>query len=121
MFYKNKKNLLSPILVLILVLSFISLFLTSWIILSAPTFFLLKFGVVAPEICPWLFVLNLITLILSLLFINQRQLKRSLCIFSLIGLLICSWELASIIPTQIQMNAAMVRALGARLSTKNSS
>jgi acetyl esterase/lipase len=112
MFYKNKKNILSPRVVLILILSFITLFLTSWIILSAPTFFLLKFGVVAPEICPWLFVLNFINLILTLLFVYQRQLKRLLCIFSLLGLLICSWELASIIPTQMQMDAAMNRALG---------
>ena len=113
MLYKNKKNILSPRLVLILFLSFITFFLSSWIILPAPTFFLLKFGVVAPEICPWLFVLNLITLVLSLLFIYQPKLKQLVCILSLIGLLICSWELANIIPTQVQMNAAMNQALGA--------
>jgi acetyl esterase/lipase len=103
---------------MILMLSIVIFFLTVWIILPAPTFYLLKFGVVAPEISPWLFVLNTITLFLSLFFIYQPQLKQIIYIFSLIGLVICSWPLFSIIPTQIQMDAAMSEELGADYQTK---
>ncbi|MBV6626972.1 MAG: alpha/beta hydrolase [Rivularia sp. (in: Bacteria)] len=112
MLYKNKKKILKFAFLVTLIINLLSIFLTAWIILPAPNFFLLKFGVVAPEISPWLFVLNIITLFLSLLFIYHRQLQQTACIFSLIGLLICSLELASITPTQIQMNAAMSKGLG---------
>ena len=109
----RKKLFVSRIIfILIFVLSFISIFLTSWLIIPAPTFFLLTFGVVAPEISPWLFALDIIIIILSLLFISQPQFKQIFCILSFIGLLICSWQLASIIPTQRQMNAVMNQALG---------
>lgn len=118
MLHKNKRFLLQIGLILTLIISFISIFLTSWIILPAPNFFLLKFGVVAPEICPWLFLLNFITLILSFLFVYQPQIKRIVYIFGLIGLLICSLELASITPTQIQMTAAMNQALGSDYQQK---
>ncbi|MEB3217591.1 MAG: alpha/beta hydrolase [Nostocales cyanobacterium 94392] len=116
MLYQNKINKIG--FVLTLILSFATFFLTFWIILPAPTFFLLKFGVVAPEISPWLFGLNIIILVLSLLFIYQPQLKRIIYLFSFIGLLICSWQLASIIPTQMQMNAAMNQVLGAEYQQK---
>jgi len=119
MLYQNKINKINKIgFVITLILSFATFFLSSWIILPAPTFFLLKFGVVAPEICPWLFALNIITLVLSLLFIYQPQIKRIIYLFSFIGLLICSWELVSIIPTQMQMTAAMNQALGAEYQQK---
>ncbi len=114
----SNKLFLSLGQVLILIISFISLFLTSWLIIPAPTFFLLKFGVVAPEICPWLFLSNIITLGLALLFIYSPQLKRIICIFSLMGLLVCSWELVRIIPTQMQMNTAMNQALGTEYQQK---
>ena len=112
MLYKNKKKLFSFKNILILVITFISLFLTSWFIIPAPNFPLLIFAVVAPEISPWLLLLNIITFILAFLFIYPHRLKQIICIFSLIGLLICSWQLISIIPTQTQMNAAMNQGLG---------
>ncbi len=100
------------VLIPILLLSFISVFLTSWILLPAPNFFLLKFGVIAPEICPWLFVLNIITLFLSLIFIRQLQIQQTVCILSLIGLMVCSLQLAAIAPTEIQFNKAIAQSLG---------
>ncbi|BAY82536.1 alpha/beta hydrolase domain-containing protein [Calothrix parasitica NIES-267] len=112
MLYQNKKNVFYFKNILILVLSCISLFLTSWLIIPAPNFPLLIFAVVAPEISPWLLLSNIITFILSLLFIYPPRLKKIICISSLIGLLICSWQLISIIPTQTQMNAAISQALG---------
>lgn len=108
----NKQHFSLIALILILFLCFISAFLTSWIILPAPTFFLLKFGVVAPEISPWLFLLNLVTLFLSLIFIRQLQIQQTVCILSLIGLMVCSLQLASITPTQMQFNKAIAQALG---------
>ncbi|MGB3760554.1 MAG: alpha/beta hydrolase [Rivularia sp. (in: cyanobacteria)] len=110
---KNKQLFSLITLIPILLLSFISVFLTSWIILPAPNFFLLKFGVIAPEISPWLFVLNIITLFLSLIFIRQLQIQQTVCILSLIGLLVCSLQLATITPTQIQFDKAIFQALGA--------
>ncbi|MEH1845902.1 MAG: alpha/beta hydrolase [Nostoc sp.] len=98
---------------LALLLSFASLFLSSWIILPAQNMFLLTLAVGAPEISPWLLLLNLLSLLLSLFYIRRRQLQRLACIFSLIGLLICGWVLVNIPLTQMQMAKAMKQGLGA--------
>ncbi len=45
---------------LALLLSGVGLFLSSWIIIPAPTLRLLTLGVGAPEVSPWLLVLNAI-------------------------------------------------------------
>ena len=115
----NNKQLSSLItLILVLFLSFISVFLTSWILLPAPNFFLLKFGVVAPEISPWLFLLNTITLFLCLKFIRPLQIQQTVCILSLLGLMVCSLQLATITPTQIRFNKAIAQALGTNYQQK---
>ncbi|MBN3879708.1 MULTISPECIES: alpha/beta hydrolase [unclassified Nostoc] len=98
---------------LVLVLSFATLFLSSWIILPAPNMFLLTLAVGAPEVSPWLFLLNLLFLLLSLFYIRRRKLQRLVGIFSLIGLLTCGWVLVNIPPTQMQMAKAMKEGLGA--------
>ncbi|MBG1268658.1 alpha/beta hydrolase [Nostoc sp. WHI] len=108
MFFKPKILLLW----LTLFLSFASLFLSSWIILSAPNMFLLTLAVGAPEVSPWLFLLNLLPLLLSLSYIRRCKLRRLTCIFSLIGLLICGWVLVNIPLTQMQMDKAMKQGLG---------
>ncbi|MHC5725377.1 MAG: alpha/beta hydrolase, partial [Nostoc sp.] len=95
-----------------LLLSFASLFLSSWIILPAPNMFLLTLAVGAPEVSPWLLLLNLLSLLLSFFYIRRRKLQRLACIFSLIGLLICGWVLVNIPLTQIQMAKAMKQGLG---------
>jgi len=97
---------------LALLLSCASLFLSSWIILSAPNMFLLTLAVGAPEVSPWLFLLNLLSLLLSLSYIRRRKLQRLAYIFSLIGLLICGWVLVNIPLTQMQMDKAMKQGLG---------
>ena len=98
---------------LALLLSFASLFLSSWIFLPAQNMFLLTLAVGAPEISPWLLLLNLLSLLLSLFYIRRHKLQRLACIFSLIGLLICGWVLVNIPLTQIQMDKAMKQGLGA--------
>ncbi|PHM08907.1 alpha/beta hydrolase [Nostoc sp. 'Peltigera malacea cyanobiont' DB3992] len=108
MFVKPKIFLSS----LALLLSFASLFLSAWILLPAPNMFLLTLAVGAPEVSPWLLLLNFIFLLLSLFYIRRRQLQRLVCIFSLIGLLICGWVLVNISPTQMQMAKAMKQGLG---------
>ncbi|MFN6436869.1 MAG: alpha/beta hydrolase, partial [Nostoc sp. DedSLP01] len=67
----------------------------------------------APEVSPWLFLFNLLCLLLSFFCISRGQIRRLACIFSLIGLLICGWVLVNISPTQMQMTQAMKQALGA--------
>ncbi|MHC5767998.1 MAG: alpha/beta hydrolase fold domain-containing protein [Nostoc sp.] len=109
MFLKPKIFLSS----LALLLSFASLFLSAWIILPAPNMFLLTLAVGAPEVSPWLLLLNLLFLLLSLFYIRHRKLQRLVCIFSLIGLLTCGWVLVNIPPTQMQMAKAMKQGLGA--------
>lgn len=97
---------------LALLLSFVSLFLSSWIILPAPNMWLLRLGVGAPEVSPGLFLLNLFSLLLSFVCIHHYQLQRLACIASLIGLLTCGWVLVNIAPTQMQMAKAMKQGLG---------
>ncbi|MDZ8054700.1 MAG: alpha/beta hydrolase fold domain-containing protein [Aulosira sp. ZfuVER01] len=97
---------------LAILLSITSLFLSSWIIIPAPNMSLLPLGVGAPEISPWLFILNLLSLLLAYLCIYKHQLKRIACIFSLIGLLICSSVFINISPTQMQMAQAIKLGLG---------
>ncbi|MFN6528381.1 alpha/beta hydrolase [Nostoc sp. ChiSLP03a] len=109
MFFKPKTFLSS----LALLLSFATLFLSSGIILPAPNMFLLTLAVGAPEVSPWLFLLNLLFLLLSLFYIRRCQLQRLVCIFSFIGFLICGWVLVNIPPTQMQMAKAMKQGLGA--------
>ncbi|MBD2725511.1 alpha/beta hydrolase [Nostoc sp. FACHB-892] len=98
---------------LVLLLSFASLFLSSWIILPAPNMFLLTLAVGAPEVSPWLFLLNLLFLLLAFFFIRRRKLQRLAYIFSLIGLLTCAWVLVNIPLAQMQMAKAMKQGLGA--------
>ncbi|MDZ8189378.1 MAG: alpha/beta hydrolase [Nostoc sp. ChiSLP02] len=97
----------------ILLLSFTSLFMSSWIILPAPNMFLLTLAVGAPEVSPWLLLLNLLCLLLSFFCIRRGQIRRLACIVSLIGLLICGWVLVNIPFTQMQMAKAMKQELGA--------
>ncbi|RCJ25454.1 esterase [Nostoc sp. ATCC 43529] len=97
---------------LVLLISFTNLFLSSWIILPAPNMFLLTLAVGAPEVSPWLFLLNLLCLLLSFFSIRRRKIRRLVCIFSVIGLLICGWVLVNIPFTQMQMDKAMKQDLG---------
>lgn len=96
---------------LVLLLSLIALFLSAWILIPAPTMPLLVLSVGAREICPWLLVANTILLVTAWLLLRDSG-RRLALTASLIGLLICGWELASIAPAQAQMENAMRQELG---------
>ncbi|MBD2611816.1 alpha/beta hydrolase [Nostoc punctiforme FACHB-252] len=103
----------SLVSILVLLVAFTSLFLSSWIILPAPNMFLLTLAVGAPEVSPWLLLLNLLCLLLSFFYIRYRQIQILIFIFNIIGLLICGSVLVKIPLTQKQMDRAMKQALGA--------
>lgn len=70
-----------------LFLTILGLFLSIWIILPAPTFTLLPLGVGAPEISPWLIVINLTAFVLVFLF-HARWSFPLILIITLISILI---------------------------------
>lgn len=79
---------------------------------------LLPLGVGAPEISPWLFILNLLSLLAAILCIHQPQIQLFASIFSLIGLILCSSVLIKIAPTQMQMAVAIKKGLGENYATQ---
>ncbi|BAZ14748.1 alpha/beta hydrolase domain-containing protein [Calothrix sp. NIES-4071] len=102
---------------LVLLLSLIGLFLSAWILIPAPTMPLLVLSVGAREVCPWLLIGNIITLITAW-FLLRRSFRRLALIASLVGLLICGWELISIQPAQAQMENEIQQQLGKDYLTK---
>lgn len=97
---------------LALLLSAIGFFLSCWIVIPAPTYFLLTLGVGAPEVSPWLLVLNAIA-ILALVNIRRRSRLHVALVASLIGILLSALPLLQLPGTEQQMAAAMRSALGA--------
>lgn len=98
---------------LALLLSGVGLFLSSWIVIPAPTFPLLTLGVGAPEVSPWLLVLNAIALVLVRVNLRPSLLKRLALGASLIGLFLSLLPLVQLPATQHRMAAAMIDGLGA--------
>jgi acetyl esterase/lipase len=98
---------------LALLLSGIGIFLSSWIVIPASNMQVLILAVGAPEISPWLLILNIIAFSSVFYFVPQRQLKRIACIGSFIGFLICAWVIINIPPTHAKMTVAMEQGLGA--------
>lgn len=96
---------------LVLLLSLIALFLSAWILIPGPIMPLLVLSVGAREVCPWLLVANTIILFIAWLLLRD-YFRRLALTASLIGLLICGWEQASIAPAQAQMENAMRQELG---------
>jgi acetyl esterase/lipase len=92
-------------------LSGVGLFLSSWIVIPAPTFFLLPLGVGAPEISPLLFAGNTLLLGFSLLQRQRRILRYVAIAFSLCAMVLCSIPLlqlpAAIKQAEIQMQSAL--------------
>jgi acetyl esterase/lipase len=98
---------------LVLLLSAASFFLSAWIIVPAPTLRLLVLGVGAPEISPWLLVLSVFSLIMSL-FTFRRSHWRVFTLFSsLVALFLSCLPLVQLPNTQQQMAANMQDGLGA--------
>lgn len=116
-YQRQKKGILAMLLAVSLfipwLLSAITLFLSIWIILPAPTFFLLPLGVGAPEISPWLIGGNVLALILILFKVRQSWLYNIALIASLIGLLISSLPLLQFPSANARIAKEMQPILGA--------
>jgi acetyl esterase/lipase len=97
----------------ILLLSSVGLFLSIWIVVPAPTFSLLPLGIGAPEVSPWLLVLNAIAGMLALVRIRGGWLQRVTSIASLLGLVLSVLPLVQLPATEQRMAASMVNGLGA--------
>lgn len=103
---------------LALLLSGAGIFLSSWIVIPAPNFTLLLLGIGAPEVSPWLLVLNATAALISLLGIRDNWLQRLALAASLVGLVISALPLAQLPATQQKMTTAMVEGLGADYMAK---
>jgi acetyl esterase/lipase len=98
---------------LALLLSSLGFFLSTWIVIPAPTFTLLPLGVGAPELSPWLLVLNAIAIPFVLTGIKHNGLQRLALGTSLVGLVLSVLPLVQVPAIQDRMDAAMVNGLGA--------
>ena len=97
---------------ILLLLSALGLFLSAWIVIPAPTFFLLPLGVGAPEVSPWLVGLNAIAILLA--FKSRTSWIRRIALgFGVIGLIISILPLSQLPATNRQAATAMVQVLGA--------
>jgi len=97
---------------LIWLLSAVSLFLSLWIILPAPTLWLLPLAVGAPEISPGLLALNAIALLLVVFVINRSRQRRLAIACSLLGLLLSALPLLQFPGTVARSTTAMQATLG---------
>ncbi|MCY7275811.1 MAG: alpha/beta hydrolase [Phormidesmis sp. CAN_BIN44] len=91
--------------------SLIGLFLSLWIVVPAPTLFLLPLGVGAPEISPWLVGVNAIAILLLLRF-HQGLLSRVFLICSVVALILSLLPLMQVSSTNQRFSVAMQSALG---------
>ena len=94
-----------------LLLNILGLFLSIWIVVSAPTFFLLPLGVCAPELSPWLALINAIALVLAIL-VNKGWLSYFMVACSLIGLGLSLLPSLQLPATNQRFEQEMERALG---------
>jgi acetyl esterase/lipase len=101
-----------------LALSGLGLFLSSWIVIPAPTFSLLPLAVGAPEISPLLLLGNVFLLGFALLQ-RQRKLIRFITIScSIIAIVLSSIPLIQLPTTLQQADSRMQTALGANYLTQ---
>lgn len=95
-----------------LIVAIIGIFLTIWIVLPAPTMFLLPFGVVAAEVSPLLVGVNAIALLLTTFFIPSNWLQYSFLFGSAIALIISTLPLIQLPKTHTNFTQAMETQLG---------
>lgn len=98
---------------LVLLSSSIGLFLSLWIVVPAPIGLLLPLGVGAPEISPWLIVLNAIALLLVFVAIRPGRRQRLTLMGSLVGFLLSTLPVVQLPATEQHLSAAMRQGLGA--------
>ena len=94
-----------------LILGILGIFLSLWIIIPAPTWTLLPLGVGAPEISPWLIVVNAIALTLATLFYKGWW-SNLIIVGSLVGIVIASLPLVQFSAVNRSFEAEMERVLG---------
>ena len=95
-----------------LALSLIGFFLSLWIVIPAPTLFLLPLGVGAPEISPWLVGVNAIAILLLLRFFRQGWLSRLFLVCSVVALILSLLPLLQFPSTNQRFSVAMQSTLG---------
>ena len=93
------------------VISLLGCFLSLWVIVPAPTWSLLPFGVCAPEVSPWLVVINAIALVSSI-WITKSWLSNLIVICSLLGLILSLLPLVQIPAANKLFTAEMERVWG---------
>ena len=101
-----------------LLFSAIGFFLSLWILVPAPTSFLLPLGVGAPEISPWLMVINAIALVLTISKANQSWLYAIALILSICGLLLSVLPLIQFPAANGKIVQEMEAVLGVDYQTK---
>ena len=120
---KNKKKIALGAILLVslfipLLFSAMGFFLSLWIVVPAPTYFLLPLGVGAPEISPWLIVINGIALVLTIPKANQNWLYNLALILSVFGLFLSLLPLIQFPATNSRIAQEMEAVLGADYQSK---
>ena len=98
----------------------IGFFLSLWIVIPAPTFFLLPLGVGAPEISPWLILLNAIAFVLTISQLKIGVLYDVALIASFLGLLLSWLPLIQLPAANAQFAQGTHPSFGNRLFKSNS-
>ena len=101
------------LLILAFFLSLAGLFLSLWIVVPAPTLFLLPLGVLAPELSPWLICVNASALTLIITHFSPKGFSGVALISSLLGLFLSLLPLLQLPTTQKKVEAEMANTLGA--------
>lgn len=92
---------------LAMILAGVGLFLSAWIILPPPNFFLLRLALGAPEISPVLIVVNAIALLILLVTHSTSPLKSVALVCATAGLILSSLPLIQLPRTVQQANVAL--------------
>lgn len=99
-------------LVIPIFLSVVGLFLSLWVVVPAPNFALLPLGVGAPEISPWLVVVNAIAFLLVYLQRSKGWLYLVALGLSVVGLILSSLPLTQLPSTITRFSTEMQTRLG---------
>ncbi|MEQ8462658.1 alpha/beta hydrolase fold domain-containing protein [Coleofasciculus sp. E1-EBD-02] len=95
-----------------LFLSGVGVFLSLWVIVPAPTFWMLPLAVAAPEASSWLLGVNAIALMLAIFNLQQGGLYNVAVIGSLLGLILSLLPLIQFPGANAQIAAQMQQVLG---------
>ena len=94
-------------------ISLLGLFLSLWVVVPAPNSFLLPLGVGAPEVSPWLVMLNAIALLLSLFRRHSGWFSKATLLSSLLALFLSLLPLLQFPAANARMAIEVETILGA--------